>query len=243
MNIWHDIRKDRISKNNFIGVVEISKNGKNKYELDKETGMLKLDRVLYTATHYPTNYGFIPRTYAEDNDPLDVLILCNEEIQPLTLVECYPIGVLIMNDNGEEDEKIIAISKRDPYLNVFNDISALPNHISDEIKRFFEVYKQLEGKTTTVDRMLGREDAEKIIEKKLTVREVEKLIYGADDYNRKSNKKQPKTVYYQKIEDRLKDYFGYKVKLDCTKKHQRLVVEYNDEEGLESLLNKLDINI
>lgn len=165
MNIWHDISKERITKNDFVGVVEISKGGDVKYELDKETGMLKLDRVLYTATHYPTNYGFIPRTYAEDNDPLDVLILCNEEIVPLTLVECYPIGVLIMNDSGEEDEKIIAISKRDPYWNVYNDISALPNHVADEIKHFFEVYKQLEGKTTTVDRMLGREDAEVIIEK------------------------------------------------------------------------------
>lgn len=165
MNIWHDINKERIKKDDFIGVVEISKGGDVKYELDKETGMLRLDRVLYTATHYPTNYGFIPRTYAEDNDPLDVLILCNEQIIPLTLVECYPIGVLIMNDNGEEDEKIIAISKKDPYLNEYEDISSLPRHISDEIKHFFEVYKQLEGKTTTVDRMLGREDAERIIEK------------------------------------------------------------------------------
>lgn len=112
MNIWHDISKDRIKKDDFFGVVEITKGGKNKYELDKETGMLKLDRVLYTATHYPTNYGFIPRTYAEDNDPLDVLILCEENILPLTLVECYPIGVLIMNDGGEEDEKIIAVSKK-----------------------------------------------------------------------------------------------------------------------------------
>lgn len=167
MNIWHDINKERIHKNDFIGVVEISKGGKNKYELDKETGMLKLDRVLYTATHYPTNYGFIPLTYAEDNDPLDVLILCNEEIQPLTLVECYPVGVLIMNDNGEEDEKIIAISKKDPYLNVYNDISALPNHISDEIKHFFEVYKQLEGKQTAVDKMMGREEAERIIQESI----------------------------------------------------------------------------
>lgn len=165
MNIWHDIAKNRIKKDDFIGVVEIPKGGDVKYELDKETGMLKLDRVLYTATHYPTNYGFIPRTYAEDNDPLDVLILCNEQIIPLTLVECYPIGVLIMNDSGEEDEKIIAISKKDPYLNEYDDISELPRHISDEIKHFFEVYKQLEGKTTTVDRMLGREDAERIIEK------------------------------------------------------------------------------
>ena len=165
MNIWHDIDRNRISKNDFIGVVEIPKGGTIKYELDKETGMLKLDRVLYTATHYPTNYGFIPLTYAEDNDPLDVLILCNEKIVPLTLVECYPIVVLIMNDNGEEDEKIIAVSKRDPYLNIYNDISALPNHVTDEIRHFFEVYKQLEGKTTTVDRMLGKEEAEVIIEK------------------------------------------------------------------------------
>lgn len=165
MNIWHDISKNRIKKDDFIGVVEITKGGKNKYELDKETGRLRLDRVLYTATHYPTNYGFIPRTYAEDNDPLDVLILCEENILPLTLVECTPIGVLIMNDNGEEDEKIIAVCKSDPYLNSYRDISELPVQISDEIKHFFEVYKQLEGKTTTVDRMLGHEEAERIIEK------------------------------------------------------------------------------
>lgn len=165
MNIWHDIPEERIQKDNFVGVVEISKGGKNKYELDKQTGMLKLDRVLYTATHYPTNYGFIPKTYAEDHDPLDVLILCEENILPLTLVECYPIGVLIMNDGGEEDEKIIAVCRQDPYLNNYHDIAELPIHISDEIKHFFEVYKQLEGKVTTVDRMLGRSDAERIIEK------------------------------------------------------------------------------
>ena len=165
MNIWHDISENRINKDSFLGVVEIEKGGKNKYELDKETGMLKLDRVLYTATHYPTNYGFIPRTYAEDHDPLDVLILCQENILPLTLVECYPIGVLIMNDGGEEDEKIIAISKQDPYLNCYKDISELPEQIADEIKHFFAVYKQLEGKTTTVDRMMGRKEAEEIIDK------------------------------------------------------------------------------
>lgn len=165
MNIWHDIKEERIKKDNFVGIVEITKGGKNKYELDKETGMLKLDRVLYTATHYPTNYGFIPRTYAEDNDPLDVLILCEENILPLTLVDCYPIGVLVMNDGGEEDAKIIAIAKQDPYLNNYKDISELPVQISDEIKHFFEVYKQLEGKTTTIDKMMGRKEAEEIIEK------------------------------------------------------------------------------
>ncbi len=165
MNIWHDIREERISKNDFVSVIEISKNGRNKYELDKETGMLRLDRVLYTSTHYPANYGFIPRTYADDHDPLDVLVLCHEEIVPLTLVECYPIGVLTMTDSDEYDEKIIAICKKDPFLNEYQDISEVPNQISLEIKHFFEVYKQLEGKQTSVDKMLGRKEAEEIIEK------------------------------------------------------------------------------
>lgn len=165
MNIWHDISKERIKKENFVSVIEISKNGRNKYELDKETGMLRLDRVLYTSTHYPANYGFIPRTYAADNDPLDVLVICQEEITPLTLVECYPIGVLIMTDEKENDEKIIAICKKDPFLNTYKDISEIPPQTSSEIMHFFEVYKQLENKTTSVDKMLGREEAEKIIEK------------------------------------------------------------------------------
>lgn len=165
MNIWHDIKKDRIKKDDFVSIIEISKNGRNKYELDKETGMLRLDRLLYTSTHYPANYGFIPRTYADDKDPLDVLVLCQEEIVPLTLVECYPIGVLIMTDNNEHDEKIIAVCKSDPFLNCYKDINEIPMQTSSEIKHFFEVYKQLEGKQTSVDRILGREEAEKIIEK------------------------------------------------------------------------------
>lgn len=164
MNIWHDIREDRVKKDDFIAVIEISKGGKNKYELDKETGMLKLDRVLYTATHYPANYGFIPRTYADDKDPLDVLVLCQENIESLALVECYPIGVIKMIDGGEHDEKIIAVAKKDPFLNCYNDITEIPNHISAEIMHFFEVYKQLEGKQTMVEKILGREDAERIIE-------------------------------------------------------------------------------
>ena len=165
MNIWHDINKDRIKKDDFIAVIEITKGGKNKYELDKETGMLRLDRVLYTATHYPANYGFIPRTYAEDNDPLDVLVLCQENIDPLTLVECYPIGVITMIDSEQKDEKIIAVAKKDPFLNVYKDTKDLPSHISAEIMHFFEVYKQLENKQTVVEEVLGREAAEDIIEK------------------------------------------------------------------------------
>ena len=167
MNIWHDISEERITKDKFVSVIEISKGCKNKYELDKETGMLKLDRVLYTATHYPANYGFIPRTYADDNDPLDVLVLCQEDIIPLTLVDCYPIGVLIMIDGEQRDEKIIAIAEKDPFLNMYKDVTELPAHISSEIKHFFEVYKQLEGKKTEVEEFLGRIEAEKIIEKSI----------------------------------------------------------------------------
>ena len=165
MNIWHDINGERIKKDNFVSVIEIQKNGRNKYELDKETGMLRLDRILYTATHYPANYGFIPRTYAGDGDPLDVLVICHEEIVPLTLVEIYPIGVLKMIDGGEEDEKIIAIPVNDPYLNNYKNITELPTQLLDEIMHFFEVYKQLEKKQTSVDKMLGRDEAEAIVEK------------------------------------------------------------------------------
>lgn len=165
MNIWHDVSDERIKKDDFIGIIEISKGCKNKYELDKETGMLRLDRVLYTATHYPANYGFIPRTYADDDDPLDVLVLCQEDIIPLTIVECYPIGVLIMIDGDRRDEKIIAVAKKDPFLNIYNDVSELPEHISSEIKHFFEVYKQLEDKKTEVEEFLGRTEAERIIDK------------------------------------------------------------------------------
>ena len=128
MNIWHDISPKRITKDKFYAVIEISKGGKNKYELDKETGMLKLDRVLFTSTHYPANYGFIPRTFADDGDPLDVLVLCSETIQPMTLVECKPIGVLNMVDNDSCDEKIIAVPVNDPNYNCYSDISELPKH-------------------------------------------------------------------------------------------------------------------
>lgn len=167
MNIWHNINEKRIQKNDFIAVIEITKGGKNKYELDKETGMLKLDRVLYTATHYPANYGFIPKTYASDNDPLDVLVLCEENIAPLTLVECYAIGVLTMIDSEQRDEKIIAVAKKDPFLNMYKDVEELPKHISSEIKHFFEVYKQLENKQTVVEEVKGRREAEEIIQKSI----------------------------------------------------------------------------
>lgn len=165
MNIWHDINEERVKPEKFTAIIEISKGGKNKYELDKETGLLRLDRVLYTSTHYPANYGFIPKTYAEDNDPLDVLVLCQEQILPMTLVECYPIGVLYMTDEEENDEKIIAVPVNDPSMSDYKDISDLPNHMFDEISHFFEVYKVLEHKHTTINKIKGREDALKCIEK------------------------------------------------------------------------------
>lgn len=163
MNIWHDVNPDRISTTDFLVVVEISKGSKNKYELDKETGTLILDRVLYTSTHYPANYGFIPRTYSEDNDPLDVLVLCSEPIVPLSLVRCYPIGVMMMQDSGDMDYKIIAIPYKDPNWNTYKEVEELPPHIMEEMSHFFRVYKELEGRTTTVFQVKNREFAELII--------------------------------------------------------------------------------
>ncbi len=153
----------RITETDFVAVIEIPKGSKKKYELDKETGFLRLDRILYTSTHYPANYGFIPRTWGDDQDPLDVLLLCSEEIEPMTLVRCYPIGVITMIDNGRNDEKIIAIPFDDPTYNHFSDISELPNHISQEMHHFFSVYKQLENKETLVNEVGGRESAVAII--------------------------------------------------------------------------------
>lgn len=164
MNIWHDIDSSRITAEDFMVVVEIPKGSKAKYELDKQTGILKLDRILHTSTHYPANYGFIPRTYADDLDPLDVLVLCSEQIYPMTLIRCYPIGVITMLDNGRNDEKIIAIPFNDPTYNTYKDISELPSHIFDEMTHFFSVYKSLENKETVVDEVKGKEEAVKIID-------------------------------------------------------------------------------
>lgn len=164
MNIWHDMSEKRIAAEDFVAVVEIPKGSKVKYELDKETGMIVLDRILHTSTHYPANYGFIPRTYADDGDPLDVLVLCSEQVYPLTLVRCYPIGVMNMIDNGRKDEKIIAIPFSDPTYNNYSDITQLPQHIFDEMKHFFTVYKALEHKETAVNEVEGREKAVEIIQ-------------------------------------------------------------------------------
>ena len=162
-NIWHDISPKRITPEDFMCVIEISKGSKKKYELDKETGFIMLDRILHTSTHYPANYGFIPRTYGDDEDPLDVLLLCSEPIEPLTLVRAYPIGVISMIDNGRNDEKIIAIPFNDPNYNHYTNIDQFPRHIFEEMRHFFTVYKNLENKTTAVDEVSAREDAVQII--------------------------------------------------------------------------------
>ena len=163
-NIWHDISPKRITPEDFVAVIEIPQGSKKKYELDKETDLIILDRVLYTSTHYPANYGFIPRTYGDDGDPLDVLVLCSESMDPLTLVRVYPIGYISMLDDGKNDEKIIAIPFSDPAYNDYQDISDLPAHVFDEMAHFFTVYKQLEGKDTAAGDVNGREAAVQVIQ-------------------------------------------------------------------------------
>ncbi len=164
MNIWHNIDPKLITPDDFNALIEIPKESRCKYELDKDTGLIRLDRVLYTSTHYPQNYGFIPRTYADDRDPLDVLVITSAPVYPMTLIRAYPIGVMRMIDNGDVDDKIIAIPFSDPTYSNIKIVDDLPPHIFDEIVHFFSVYKQLEGKTTAVDSLLGVADAKRIIQ-------------------------------------------------------------------------------
>ncbi|WP_022825333.1 inorganic diphosphatase [Hymenobacter norwichensis] len=163
-NPWHDVERGNNAPQTVNGIIEIPKGSKAKYELDKESGLLKLDRVLFSAVHYPAAYGFIPKTYCDDNDPLDILVLCSVDIVPMCLVEAKVIGVMQMIDGDEEDDKIIAVAAHDISVNHFNDISDLPPHTLNEMQRFFEDYKALEHKHVTVERFMGREDAYRIID-------------------------------------------------------------------------------
>lgn len=167
MNIWKEIDKSRITPKDFIACIEIQQGDKTKYELDKETGLLIMDRVLYTSTHYPMNYGFIPLTYCQDNDPLDVFVLCSQPLERLCLVRCYPIGVIIMTDRNQRDEKIIAIPYGDPQYNNYSDISELPDHIFEELMHFLKVYKELEHKNVDVKELGNHERALEIIEESM----------------------------------------------------------------------------
>lgn len=163
MNVWHDVEKKRIKPDEFVSCIEIPKGSKSKYEIDKDLGLLVLDRILYTSTHYPANYGFIPRTYASDGDALDVLVLCSETLVPLSLVNCKPIGVISMIDGEHKDEKIIAVTVGDPSLSHYEELEDLPSHMLAEFHHFFDVYKVLEGKQTHVLDIDNKEKAKEII--------------------------------------------------------------------------------
>lgn len=179
MNIWHDIDPAEITPEDFTAVVEIPKGSSCKYELDKKTSCIRLDRVLYTATHYPANYGFIPRTLADDGDPLDVLVLCTEPLYPLTLVRVAPIGALRMIDGGKLDDKIIAVPFSDPTYMGVRSMGELPEHIFAEIRHFFTVYKQLENKQTAVRDMFSRDEAVDII--RMCIQQYRKTFGGQED--------------------------------------------------------------
>lgn len=161
---WHDVTPGERLPSEFTSVIEIPTGSSIKYELDKTTGLLKLDRILYSAVYYPANYGFIPQTLAEDDDPLDVLVLCQEAVAPLTLVHARAIGLMTMIDSGKRDHKILAVAVDDPEYNGFHEASELPAHRLATLRRFFQDYKTLEGKTVEVDEFLPSASALPIIE-------------------------------------------------------------------------------
>jgi inorganic pyrophosphatase len=168
-NPWHDVHPGEQVQEYFYSVIEISKGSKNKYELDKKTGLLIADRVLYSSVHYPANYGFIPRSYCDDGDPLDVLVLCQEPLTPLCIVRCQAIGVMTMRDEKGQDDKIIAVHADDPAYNGYQDISNLPKHVITEVQRFFEDYKILEHKEVVIDSLRGHFDAVNTIKEALAL--------------------------------------------------------------------------
>jgi inorganic pyrophosphatase len=161
---WHDVTPGENLPQEFNALVEIPMGSSVKYELDKRTGLLRLDRVLYSAVYYPANYGFVPQTYAEDDDPLDVLVLCQEAVSPMTLVTARAIGLMTMLDSGKPDHKILAVAVGDPEFNSFHDASELPPHRLMMLRRFFQDYKMLEGKSVEVEEIQPAETAMPIIE-------------------------------------------------------------------------------
>ena len=164
---WHDLSPGDDVPKEFNAVIEIPLHSNVKYELDKSTGMIRMDRVLYSTVFYPANYGFIPRTLAEDRDPLDVLVLCQEPVVPLTIIHARAIGLMTMIDSGDADHKIIAVAIADPEYSAYHEVSQLPPHQMAMIRRFFQDYKQLEGKEVDVDEILPAAKAYPIIESAL----------------------------------------------------------------------------
>ena len=161
---WHDVTPGKNLPQEFNAVIEIPLGSNVKYELDKDSGMIRVDRILYSAVFYPANYGFIPQTLAEDGDPLDVLVLCQEPVVPLSLIYARTVGLMTMIDSGVKDHKIIAVATTDPEFNEYRTIRQIPQHRRLVLQRFFEDYKQLEGKTVEVDDILPAQDAYPVIE-------------------------------------------------------------------------------
>ena len=178
-NPWHKVSNVYNPTTGTVnGIIEIPKNTRAKYELDKESGLLMLDRVLYSSHYYPANYGFIPQTYCDDKDPLDIVVLSQIEIVPMCLVSAKVIGVMRMLDGGELDDKIIAVAENDMSVNHIEDISELPEHFFRELRNFFEDYKKLENKTVEVEKFQNAKIAKQIVEKsiedyKALIRELE----------------------------------------------------------------------
>lgn len=168
MHPWHDVYiDDRQIEDSLPVVIEVPKGSKNKYELDKETGLLKLDRVLYSAVHYPANYGFLPRTFCDDGDPLDALVLSQEPVHPLTIVQARPVACMRMRDEKGMDDKVIMVNALDPFFNHIKSMADVNQHTLREIKRFFEDYKTLENKEVVVENFLDIEETGKIVRQAL----------------------------------------------------------------------------
>ena len=161
---WHDVSPGGADIPSIVNaIIEIPKGSKAKYEIEKESGLLKLDRILFSSVMYPANYGFIPQTYCDDKDPLDILVLCSADVYPLTIIEAKVVGVMHMVDNGEQDDKIIAVAKNDMSVNYIEDLEQLSPHTMKEVVRFFQDYKALEHKNVTIEALMGREEAYRIV--------------------------------------------------------------------------------
>jgi inorganic pyrophosphatase len=166
---WHGAHYGDKAPQTVNALIEIPKGSRTKYEIDKKTGLLKLDRIIYSSFHYPVNYGFIPQTLGQDGDPLDILVMCSESIQPLCLVEATVIGNMQMIDNGEKDDKIIAVAAKDPGVNYYTDVQDLPKHFIAVLRNYFEQYKVLENKKVEIDKFQNAAAACKVIEEAMTL--------------------------------------------------------------------------